>query len=203
MNWKRSKNNWQISCEVKGSFIIVSAPSGAGKTSIVRRLMQAGLGLEFSVSAASRPPRSNEINGKDYFFVSVDEFRNKIRNGELLEWQEVYEDHYYGTLKSEVERIWKAGHHVLFDLDVQGGMNLKNMFPDISLSLFIMPPSLAELEKRLRLRSTENEESLRKRLEKAGYEITFSGKFDQIIINDKLEDAVHQAIQAVSLFLKS
>jgi len=165
--------------------------------------MQAGLNLEFSVSAASRPPRSNEINGKDYFFISAAEFRDKITNGELLEWQEVYEDQYYGTLKSEVERIWNTDHHVLFDLDVQGGMNLKSMFPDISLSLFIMPPSLEELEKRLRLRSTENEESLRKRLEKAGQEITFSGKFDKIIINDILEDALRQAIQTVSQFLNS
>jgi guanylate kinase len=193
----------QISCDVKGKFIIVSAPSGAGKTSIVRRLLQAGLGLEFSVSAASRPPRTNEINGRDYFFLSIDEFRNKIRNGQLLEWQEVYEDHYYGTLNSEVDRIWKAGHHVLFDLDVQGGMNLKSMFPDISLALFIMPPSLEVLEKRLRLRSTENEDSLKKRLEKAGHEITFSGKFDEIIINDNLEDAVRHAIKAVSQFLKT
>lgn len=187
---------------MKGKFIIVSAPSGAGKTSIVSRLMKAGLGLEFSVSAASRPPRPNEINGRDYFFLSVEEFRDKIRNGELLEWQEVYKDQYYGTLKSEVERIWMAGHHVLFDVDVQGGINLKNMFPDISLSIFIMPPSLEELEKRLRLRSTETEESLQKRLEKAGYEITFSGKFDKTIINDILEDAVQQAIQTVSQFLK-
>jgi guanylate kinase len=188
---------------VKGKFIIVSAPSGAGKTSIVSRLMQAGLGLEFSVSAASRQPRPNEINGRDYFFISAEEFRDKIKNGELLEWQEVYKDQYYGTLKSEVERIWKNGRHVLFDVDVQGGINLKKMFPDISLSIFIMPPSPAELEKRLRLRSTETEESLLKRLEKAGFEITFSGKFDKIIINDNLENAVQEAIQTVSQFLKS
>jgi guanylate kinase len=187
---------------VKGKFIIVSAPSGAGKTSIVSRLMQAGLDLEFSVSAASRPPRPNEINGRDYFFMTCDEFRKKITNDELLEWQEVYRDQYYGTLKSEVERIWQAGHHVLFDVDVQGGMNLKKMFPDISLSIFIMPPSLPELEKRLRLRSTENEESLLKRLEKAGFEMTFSDNFDKIIINDILEEAVEQAIQAVSQFLR-
>jgi guanylate kinase len=187
---------------VKGKFIIVSAPSGAGKTSIVSRLMQAGLDLEFSVSAASRSPRPNEKNGRDYFFISTEEFRNKIENDELLEWQEVYKDQFYGTLKPEVDRIWKAGHHVLFDVDVQGGINLKKMFPDISLALFIMPPSLDELEKRLRLRSTENEESLRKRLEKAGYEMTFSGKFDKTIVNDNLENAVKQAIQAVSQFLK-
>lgn len=164
--------------------------------------MRAGLGLEFSVSAASRAPRPNEIDGKDYFFISAAEFRDKIENDELLEWQEVYHDQYYGTLKSEVDRIWNAGHHVLFDVDVLGGVNLKNMYPDIALSLFIMPPSLKELEKRLRTRSTEDEESLHKRLEKAEYEMTFSGKFDKIIINDVLEDAVKQAINDVSQFLK-
>ena len=188
---------------MKGKFIIVSAPSGAGKTSIVSRLMNAGLNLEFSVSAASRKPRPNEIHGRDYFFIPAEEFREKITNGDLLEWQEVYKDQYYGTLKSEVERIWKTGHHVLFDVDVQGGINLKKMFPDISLALFIMPPSLAELEKRLRLRSTENEESLKKRLEKAGYEITFSDKFDKTIINDNLEDAVNTAINTVRQFLNA
>ena len=165
--------------------------------------MQAGLGLEFSVSAASRLPRSNETNGKDYFFISAEEFKIKIHNNELLEWQEVYKNQFYGTLKSEVDRIWKSGHHVLFDLDVQGGMNLKKQFPDISLSLFIMPPSQEELEKRLRMRSTEDEESLRKRLEKAGQEITFSEEFDKIIINDNLEDAARQAIEVVSQFLES
>jgi guanylate kinase len=200
---KRSRNNWPIYFDVKGKFIIVSAPSGAGKTTIVRELMQAGLGLEFSVSAASRSPRPNETNGKDYFFISAGEFREKIRNGELLEWQEVYNDQYYGTLRSEVERIWNEGHHVLFDVDVQGGMNLKKMFPAISLSLFIKPPSLEELENRLRLRSTETEESLRKRLDKAGSEMTFARGFDMIIVNDVLEVAVKQAIDAVAQFLKS
>lgn len=188
---------------MKGKFIIVSAPSGAGKTTIVRELMQAGLGLEFSVSAASRPPRPNETNGKDYFFISAGEFREKINKGELLEWQEVYKDQYYGTLKSEVESIWNAGHHVLFDVDVQGGMNLKKMYPEISLSLFIKPPSLEELENRLRLRSTETEESLRKRLDKAGSEMTFAGEFDIIIINDILEVAVKKAIDSVGRFLRS
>lgn len=186
-----------------GKFIIVSAPSGAGKTSIVKRLMQAGLGLEFSVSVASRKPRAGETDGKDYFFISADDFRNKISHDELLEWQEVYKDQYYGTLKSEVERIWEKGHHVLFDVDVKGGMNLKSMYPDQSLSIFIMPPSLEELEKRLRLRLTETEESLRKRLEKAGYEMSFADRFDKIIINDKLEEAVRQTIDAVSQYLMS
>jgi guanylate kinase len=203
MNWKRSRNNWQISSELEGKFIIVSAPSGAGKTSIVRRLMEAGLGLEFSVSAASRRPRAGETDGKDYFFISAEEFRNKISNGELLEWQEVYKDQYYGTLKSEVKKIREKGANVLFDIDVKGGINLKSMYADLSLSIFIMPPSLEELEKRLRLRLTETEESLKKRLEKAGYEITFADRFDKIIINDKLEEAVQQTINAVSQFLKS
>lgn len=188
---------------MKGKFIIVSAPSGAGKTTIVRRLMQAGLNLEFSVSAASRPPRANEINGRDYFFISIEAFREKISNGELLEWQEVYKDNYYGTLKREVERIWNRGHHVLFDVDVQGGINLKKLSPEITLSIFIMPPSLEELGKRLRLRSTETEENITRRLEKAASEITFSGQFDKIIINDDLDKAVHEAIQTVSQFLNS
>lgn len=185
-----------------GKFIIVSAPSGAGKTSIVRKLMQAGLGLEFSVSATSRTPRPGEVYGKDYFFISASDFKKKIKDGELLEWQEVYKDQFYGTLKPEVERIWNSGHHVLFDVDVKGGMNLKKMFPEISVSVFIMPPSLEVLEKRLRLRSTETEESLRKRLEKAGFEIGFAENFDVIIVNDILEVAVDQAIQTVRQFLE-
>jgi len=188
---------------VKGKFVIVSAPSGAGKTTIVRRLLQSGLNLEFSVSATSRPPRINETNGKDYFFISIADFKEKIRNGDLIEWQEVYKDNYYGTLKSEVERIWNNGHHLLFDLDVQGGINLKNLFPTITLSIFIMPPSLEELGNRLRLRSTESEENIGKRLEKAASEITFSGKFDKIIVNDDLETASRETIQTVNQFLQS
>lgn len=187
---------------MSGKLIIVSAPSGAGKTSVVKRLMQAELNLEFSVSATSRAPRPGEIHGKDYFFIPVEEFRAKIDRDELLEWQEVYPNQYYGTLKSEVERIWNAGHHVLFDVDVMGGMNLKKMYPEISLSLFIMPPSIKVLEQRLRLRSTETEESLRKRLDKAGKEIGFAGHFDMTIVNDILEQAVAKAIETVSKFIR-
>ncbi|MBP6872103.1 MAG: guanylate kinase [Bacteroidales bacterium] len=187
---------------MSGKLIIVSAPSGAGKTSVVKRLMQAELNLEFSVSATSRAPRPGEIHGKDYFFIPVEEFRAKIDRDELLEWQEVYPNQYYGTLKSEVERIWNAGHHVLFDVDVMGGMNLKKMYPEISLSLFIMPPSIKVLEQRLRLRSTETEESLRKRLDKAGKEIGFAGHFDMTIVNDILEQAVAKAIETVSKFVR-
>lgn len=184
-----------------GKFIIVSAPSGAGKTTIVRRLLEAGLGLEFSVSAASRLPRQHEVDGRDYYFMSIDEFKDKITAGDLIEWQEVYKDHFYGTLRSEVERIWNNRHHVIFDVDVQGGINLKKAYPQISLSLFIMPPSIGELEKRLRLRSTESKESLGRRLMKAEHELTFADQFDQIIINDNLEDAVASAISVVNQFL--
>ncbi|HOX77301.1 MAG TPA: guanylate kinase [Bacteroidales bacterium] len=187
---------------MSGKLIIVSAPSGAGKTSVVKRLMQAELNLEFSVSATSRAPRPGEIHGKDYFFIPVEEFRAKIDRDELLEWQEVYPNQYYGTLKSEVERIWNGGHHVLFDVDVMGGMNLKKMYPEISLSLFIMPPSIKVLEQRLRHRSTETEESLRKRLDKAGKEIGFAGHFDMTIVNDILEQAVAKAIETVSKFVR-
>jgi guanylate kinase len=187
--------------KMKGRFVIVSAPSGAGKTTIVRRLMEALPVLEFSVSAASRAPRANEKDGRDYYFITADDFRERMRKGELLEWQEVYKDQYYGTLKSEVERIWNDKHHVLFDVDVQGGMNLKKMFPDISLSLFIMPPSLQELEKRLRHRGTETEQSLQTRLAKAASELTFADNFDCIIVNDDLENAVSRTIQEVSQFL--
>jgi guanylate kinase len=187
---------------VEGKFIIVSAPSGAGKTTIVKRLMEAVPGLEFSVSAASRLPREHELNGKDYYFMTVQQFREKIDKGELVEWQEVYQDQYYGTLKSEVQRIWDAGHHVLFDVDVQGGMNLKKMYPLISLSLFIMPPSLKELEIRLRLRGTETEEKLKPRLDKAGAEIAFASHFDTIVINDDLERAVNEAVGHVRQFLE-
>ena len=186
-----------------GRLIIVSAPSGAGKTTIVKQLMQSGLGLEFSVSATSREPRPTETDGKDYYFISADEFRKKISNDELLEWQEVYEDQFYGTLRSEVNRIWKKGHHVLFDVDVKGGMNLKSMFPGNSLSIFIMPPSLEELEKRLRLRSTENRESLKKRIEKAEIELGFADRFDRKVVNDNLEEAVRQIISIVSQYLES
>lgn len=184
-----------------GKFIIVSAPSGAGKTTIVKRLLSAGLGLEFSVSAASRPPRASEVDGKDYHFMTADAFMEKIGAQALIEWQEVYPGHFYGTLRSEVERIWNNGHHVIFDVDVMGGLNLKKAYPDISLSIFVMPPSLAELEKRLRLRSTESEENLKKRLDKAAHEISFSGQFDRVLVNDDLEVAAASALEMVKAFL--
>jgi guanylate kinase len=186
---------------MKGRAIIVSAPSGAGKTTIVRELLNAGLGLEFSVSACSRPKREKETDGVDYYFISVEEFQARIERDEFVEWQQVYENQYYGTLKSEAERIWSKGHHIIFDVDVVGGLNLKNIFGEQALSLFIMPPSLEVLEQRLRNRSTEDEASLAKRLGKARREIEQSGGFDRIIVNDILEAAVKEAIQATQEFL--
>ena len=134
---------------MKGKLIIISAPSGAGKTTIVKHLLGSGLDLEFSISATTRIKRGYETNGKDYYFLSVDEFRKRIKNGDFAEWEEVYPDHYYGTLKSEIERIWKKGKHVLFDVDVRGGISLKRIFGNDAISLFIMPPSIEELEKEI------------------------------------------------------
>jgi guanylate kinase len=185
-----------------GKLIIFSAPSGAGKTTIVRALLKDIPNLRFSVSAASRPKRPNEIDGKDYYFIPVDEFRKKIENDEFLEWEEVYENNFYGTLKSEVDRIWESGNHVIFDVDVVGGLNIKKYYGDRALALFVMPPSVEELEKRLRNRSTESESDLKRRIEKARYEMTFAPQFDEVIVNDDLEKAVSEAKFVVENFLK-
>jgi guanylate kinase len=186
---------------MKGKFIIFSAPSGAGKTTIVKHLLQKGLPLEFSISATSRKPRGVEINGKDYFFLTTDDFRQKIAENQFIEWEEVYAGNYYGTLKNEVERIWKNNNHVLFDIDVKGGVNLKKQFPDITLSIFVMPPSVEELERRLVARSTDDAETIKKRVSKAVEEIKFADQFDLIIVNDNLEDAQKKAYKAVMEFI--
>lgn len=186
---------------MEGKLIIVSAPSGAGKTTIVKQMIERGLPLEFSISACSRSMRQNEINGKDYYFLSVSEFKQKIENNEFVEWEEVYKGNYYGTLKSEINRIWQNEKHVLFDVDVQGGVNLKNKFKEKSLSVFIQPPRIDELEKRLRGRGTETEESIKKRVDKANLEMTFMNKFDKIIVNDILEKAVDEICACVLEFL--
>lgn len=188
--------------EHRGKLIIFSAPSGAGKTTIVRYLLGSGLNLEFSVSAASRNIRPGEIHGKDYYFLNPDEFREKINNNEFLEWEEVYPDHFYGTLKSEVDRIIEAKRNVIFDVDVKGGMNIKKNYGDQALSVFVMPPGLDILEARLRGRSTESEESLQKRLGKAEYEMGSAGQFDMILVNDDLEEACKEANRAVKIFLE-
>ena len=186
-----------------GKLIIFSAPSGAGKTTIVKSLLQSIPGLEFSISAASRGKRASEVDGKDYYFMTADEFRKKVANDEFLEWEEVYKDHFYGTLKSELERIWDKGSHVIFDVDVVGGLNIKRHYPDQALSIFVMPPSIEELEKRLRKRSTESEENLRNRVDKALHELTFAPQFDITLINDNLNFACSEADKLVREYLSS
>jgi len=186
----------------QGKAIIFSAPSGAGKTTIVRYLLEKELPLLFSISACSRNRRPNEMDGKDYYFLSVDEFKAKVSNNAFVEWEEVYENNFYGTLKSEIDRIWSSHQHVVFDVDVVGGLNLKKHFGDRALSIFIEPPSLDVLFKRLKNRATENEKSLNKRIEKANQEMKFSSSFDLIIINDKLEKAKKDAFEEVSKFLE-
>ncbi len=186
-----------------GKCIILSAPSGAGKTTIKTFLLGCNLGLEFSVSACSRKPRGNEQDGKDYHFLSVEEFKKKIDNNEFVEWEEVYKDNFYGTLKNEVNRIWMNNHHVIFDVDVQGGLNLKKTFGENALGLFIMPPSLKHLEDRLRARNTETEASLQKRLKKAEGELNFASKFDIVLINDDLKKCCEEAKEKVEHFINS
>lgn len=182
--------------------VILSAPSGAGKTTIARSLLEAGLGLEFSVSACSREMRVGEVDGKDYYFISPDEFRMKIEQQEFIEWEEVYPDHYYGTLKSELERIWSAGNQVLFDVDVYGGIALKKIFKQQALSIFIRPPDIETLKSRLLNRSSDSEEKIIMRLNKAKEEISLAGQFDIQIINDQLDAAVQEALNLASSFLK-
>ncbi len=183
-----------------GRLIIFSAPSGAGKTSIVRGVMDRVPDLGFSVSACSRPKREGEKDGIDYYFLSPRDFRDKIDKGLFLEWEEVYPGSYYGTLLSEVERIWSEGRHVVFDVDVAGGLNIKRKYPDRTLAMFIMPPSLDILRQRLAERKTESPESMEKRIGKADYEMSFSGQFDKIIVNDRLEDAIEKAAREVLQF---
>jgi guanylate kinase len=187
--------------QTKMKMIILSAPSGAGKTTIVHRILEKRQDLAFSVSACSREKRKNEVHGKDYYFFSPEEFKQQIKEDAFLEWEEVYAKHFYGTLKKEVERIWNEGKHVVFDIDVQGGKNLKTRYPDNCLAIFIMPPSVEELENRLRNRSTETEESINKRIQKAKEEISFAPYFDKIIINDDLEKAINECLQSIADFI--
>lgn len=186
-----------------GKMVIVSAPSGAGKTTIVKHITGIIGSLGFSVSATTRAPRSGEVNGKDYWFMSEEEFRTGIEGQEFVEWEEVYSGYLYGTLKSEIERIWAEGRSVIFDVDVKGGLNLKRIYGGKALSIFIMPPSVDELEKRLRFRGKDSEEKIRMRVDKATEEIGFATRFDEVIINDDLETAKEEAINAVTRFLNS
>ena len=185
-----------------GKVIIFSAPSGSGKSTVVNYLLSKDLGLEFSVSATSRAPRGEEKHGKEYYFFSADEFKKRIEAGNFLEWEEVYPGCFYGTLKSEVERIWKAGHTVVFDVDVVGGVNIKKIFGDQALSVFIKAPSVDTLRQRLIGRGTDSMEKIEQRVAKAEYEMTFADKFDVVIVNDNLDTALAEAERAVRDFLK-
>jgi guanylate kinase len=186
---------------INGKVVILSAPSGAGKTTIVKYLLEQNIGLEFSVSATSRPPRAGEVNGKDYYFIDIKEFKQKISHNEFIEWEEVYQGVLYGTPKSEIKRIWEKGNHVLFEVDVKGGINLKKIFKDKALSVFIMPPSVDELKKRLKNRGTETDEIIEKRLKRAEEELSYAKKFDKIIVNDNLEKAKKETLIEVKNFL--
>ncbi len=186
----------------KGKMVIFSAPSGAGKTTIVKRLLKHALNLEFSISACTRGKRMKEIDGKDYYFLTVNNFKEKIRNNDFIEWEEVYPDHFYGTLKSEVYRIWEKGKHVIFDVDVVGGLNIKKQFGTQALSLFVEPPSIEELKKRLINRSEDSEENIQKRVAKAEQEMTYAEQFDIVIINKNIDVATNEAITVVSNFLE-
>lgn len=187
---------------MKCKCVIISAPSGAGKTTIVKQLLGKGLDLEFSVSATTRKPRGSESHGKEYYFISAVDFKKRIKNGEFVEWQEVYTENFYGTLKMEIERIWSHKKHPIFDVDAKGGINLKRIFGPLSISIFIMPPSIRELEKRLLSRGTDNPEKVQIRLNKAMEEMRLADQFDYIILNDSLEEATEEACSIVSSFLR-
>jgi guanylate kinase len=184
-----------------GKLIIFSAPSGAGKTTIVHHILKKFGEIEFSVSACSRKKRIGEKEGKDYYFLGINGFKEKIKNNAFVEWQEVYENHFYGTLKSEIDRIWAKGHHVIFDVDVVGGLNLKKIYGERALSIFVMAPSIKDLEERLKLRDTETTESIARRMAKAEKEMDFSAEFDYILMNDDMHQALNDAEQLVADFI--
>ena len=187
-----------------GKLIVFSAPSGSGKTTIVHHLLnQPKLNLDFSISATSRSKRGTEKQGKDYYFISPNEFKKHIDNNDFIEWEEVYTNNFYGTLKSEVERIWEQGKHVIFDIDVVGGLNIKRKFPNKTLAVFVQPPSILEMERRLRNRKTDTEEKIVERVKKAEKELKFAKDFDVILVNDNLEEAKQQAFELVKNFVNS
>jgi len=186
-----------------GKLIVFSAPSGSGKTTIVRHLLaQEALNLEFSISATSREARGEEQDGKEYYFISLKEFKQHIKNEDFLEWEEVYRDNFYGTLKKEVQRIWEMGKHVIFDIDVVGGLRIKKKFPDQTLAVFVKPPSVDELKIRLKKRKTESEDKINMRIAKASVELATAPQFDHIILNDDLNKALIEAEELVSNFIQ-
>ena len=186
---------------MNGKLIIFSAPSGSGKSTIINYLLKQNLNLAFSISATSRPPRGEEKHGVEYFFLSPDEFRQRISNNEFLEYEEVYKDRYYGTLKAQVEKQLEAGQNVVFDVDVVGGCNIKKFYGDRALSLFIQPPCVEELRRRLIGRGTDASEVIEHRVAKAEYELSFASKFNKVIINDDLEAAKAEALKVIKEFL--
>ncbi|GAA0872664.1 guanylate kinase [Gangjinia marincola] len=187
-----------------GKLIVFSAPSGSGKTTIVRYLLdKEELNLDFSVSCTSREPRGEEKEGEDYYFISLSDFKQHIKNGDFLEWEEVYRDNFYGTLKKEVERIWAKGKHVIFDIDVVGGLRIKKKFPDKTLSVFVEPPSVDELKIRLKKRKTESDEKINMRIAKASVEMATKPQFDHVIFNDDLKKALKEAYDLVSAFVET
>lgn len=186
----------------KGKLIIFSAPSGSGKSTIVGELLKEdSYKLRFSISATTRAPRGEEKDGKEYYFLSTEDFNEKIENNEFLEWEEVYSGCFYGTLKSEIERITSMGNNIVFDIDVIGGVNIKKMFKEDALAIFIQPPSIKELKNRLINRATDTEETIQERLNKAEYEMTYADKFDVIIVNDNLEKAITETKKTLTSFL--
>lgn len=186
---------------MKAKLIIFSAPSGSGKTSIVKEILKSDIPFGFSVSATSRQARDGETHAKDYYFFDVEEFKDRVEKDEFLEWEEVYHNQFYGTLKSEVERLRNEGKNVLFDVDVVGGLNIKKYYGEDALSIFVQAPSVEELKNRLKGRGTESDESLQKRLDKAEYEMTFAPQFDAVVVNDKLETAVRECLKLIREFV--
>ena len=187
---------------MKDKVVIISAPSGAGKSTIVKHLMDSGINLEFSVSATTRKSRGDEKNGREYYFISVKEFKKRVRNGDFIEWEEVYKNQFYGTLKQEIERISAKGNHALFDVDVKGGIKLKKIFGSKAISVFIMPPSANELEKRLILRGTDEISKIKMRVVKAQDEMKLADQFDITVVNDRLEQAQNDVYLIVNNFIK-
>lgn len=189
--------------ENTGKCVIFSAPSGAGKTTIVHSLLEKNLRLEFSVSACSRDPRPTEVDGEDYYFLGVEGFKEKIKSDSFIEWEEVYSNSFYGTLRSEIERIWALGKTVIFDVDVIGGLSLKKLFLDDAFAVFVKPPSYEALEERLRGRKTESEDKIAQRMEKARKELSFSKEFDVVLVNDNLDQACLDAEKMVREFIET
>ncbi len=191
-----------MSTDFKGKLFVFSAPSGSGKTTIVRHLLaQNRFNLEFSISATSREPRGKEVDGKDYYFISLSDFKEKIKTSQFLEWEEVYRDNFYGTLKTEVERIWAQGKHVIFDIDVVGGLRIKEKFPEQTLAVFVKPPDINELIRRLKNRGEESEDKINMRVAKASVELATAPQFDKIIKNYDLEVALKDAENLMDEFL--